>query len=117
MNNAAPLNITALPGIATYTVQASQSPDEILKDALKELNALEGLQSVKAEVNHLVSFLTIQKERVKHGMKGSNQALHYVFTGNPGTGKTTVARILSKIFYGFGTALMVYLTMPEGNEV
>ena len=86
---------------SSVAIQNTQSPDDVLKEALNELNALEGLQSVKTEVNNLVSFLTIQKERAKHGMKGSSQALHYVFTGNPGTGKTTVARILSKIFYGF----------------
>jgi Holliday junction resolvasome RuvABC ATP-dependent DNA helicase subunit len=43
-----------------------------------------------------MSFLKIQQERHKHGLKESSQTLHFVFTGNPGTGKTTVARIVSK---------------------
>jgi len=101
------------PAVTPTTIQSTQSPEDVLKDALDELNALEGLQSVKTEVNNLVSFLTIQKERAKHGMKGSNQALHYVFTGNPGTGKTTVARILSKIFYGFGILKSQKLTETD----
>lgn len=106
-------NAAPSPGIAHLTVQDSQPPDDVLADTLDELNALEGLQSVKTEVNNLISFLTIQRERAKHGMKGSNQALHYVFTGNPGTGKTTVARILSKIFYGFGILKSQKLTETD----
>ena len=88
--------------VSTFSESGSQTPEEILQAALDELNALEGLPSVKKEVGNLVSFLKIQQQRAQHGMKGSNQALHYVFTGNPGTGKTTVGRILAKVFYGFG---------------
>ena len=84
-----------------------------MKNALEELNALEGLHSVKMEISNLVAFLTIQKERARHGMKELNQALHYVFTGNPGTGKTSVARILAKIFYGFGILKSQKLTETD----
>ena len=87
--------------ITSITIQSDQSPDSILKDAVEELNDLEGLASVKKEVGNLIAFLKIQKQRSEHGMKTSSQAMHYVFRGNPGTGKTTVARILAKIFCGF----------------
>lgn len=77
------------------------SPEQALEDAATELKGLIGLDDVKAEVQRLMNFLNIQQERKKHGLKSATQSLHFVFTGNPGTGKTTVARVLGKVFFGF----------------
>jgi SpoVK/Ycf46/Vps4 family AAA+-type ATPase len=75
---------------------------ENLDDIINELNSLIGLDEVKKEINTLVNFIKIQKAREASGLKSTNISYHIVFTGNPGTGKTTVARIVAKIYKALG---------------
>lgn len=89
---------------ASKSVSSSDVPeaDGSLDDYLAELNELIGLPNVKSEVNTLIHTLAMNKKRQEMGLPVPEFSNHLVFSGNPGTGKTTVARIIAKLYKALG---------------
>lgn len=92
------------------TTQTGEKPAEPMEDPEKQLQELVGLAGIKDEVRELTDFAKIQKLRRDQGMKSVPLSLHLVFTGNPGTGKTTVARIIASLYHKIGV-------LPKGQLV
>lgn len=127
------LQVGALPTTATPTTAAQApavqveakaeveaapaEPERTVEELLAELDELTGLATVKREVHRQVAVLRVEKLRVEAGLKSPTITRHLVFVGNPGTGKTTVARLVSGIYKALGLLSKGQLVEVDRSEL
>ena len=100
--SAAPTLTPSAPPALQAVLKREVSHEERLESAIIELHALTGLAAVKQRVDQLIAFARVQSIRRQKGLRSPPLSKHLVFTGNPGTGKTTVARIIGEVFNAIG---------------
>ena len=92
---------------------AARTADPDLTELLAELEAMIGLEPVKRQVRQVTNLLNVQRLRSQRGMARPRSSHHLVFTGNPGTGKTTVARLLASIYQALGVVSSGHLVETD----
>jgi adenylate kinase family enzyme len=105
---------------ATAPAPAQESPPvpaRPVQELLDELDALIGLRTVKREVHRQVALLRVERLRAEAGLRSPTLTRHLVFTGNPGTGKTTVARLVAGIYHSLGLLSTGQLVEVDRSEL
>jgi hypothetical protein len=97
--------------------KGADSPPPTLDELLSKLDKLVGLENVKKEIRTLVNVARVREMRRKEGLKVPPSAYHMVFVGPPGTGKTTIARLLGSIFHALGLLSKGHLTEVDRAEL
>jgi len=108
---------TTSAGVAPATAASNDEPAETLDELLAELDALVGLERVKREVRRQAQLLRVAKLRQDAGLATPTITRHLVFLGNPGTGKTTVARLVARLYRALGLLSEGHLVEVDRSEL
>jgi SpoVK/Ycf46/Vps4 family AAA+-type ATPase len=106
----APTAAQADPSQATEPPAEPAEPEKSVEELLAELDAMIGLARVKKEIHRQVALLSVERMRTEAGLRAPKMSRHLIFVGNPGTGKTTVARLVGGIYRALGL-------LPKGQLV
>ncbi|MCA1781250.1 MAG: AAA family ATPase [Dermatophilaceae bacterium] len=98
-------------------VQGEEEPVKSVEELLAELDELVGLSEVKGEIHRQAAVLQVERKRIEAGLKSPTITRHLVFTGNPGTGKTTVARLVGGIYRAVGLLSKGQLVEVDRSEL
>lgn len=112
-----PTTATNVPASSLYDKRIPNHQKQILLQCMEELNQLVGLHDIKQFVTEIYALLEIGRQREMAGLASEHQVLHMVFKGNPGTGKTTVARILGRLFRDMGVLSEGHLIEVERADL
>jgi len=108
---------SAKPAVEVEKPEVEEVPAKTVEELLAELDELTGLARVKREVHRQVAVLRVEKLRTEAGLKSPTITRHLVFVGNPGTGKTTVARLVSGIYKALGLLSKGQLVEVDRSEL